>query len=80
MLQAAHAADRAADRAVIFYEYTVFFGDDKFTAVNPSTNDMRFLQYFYQRGVAPDEAGPEPQPPRPPGLISRIFSWMTQPV
>ncbi len=61
-----------------FYEYTVFFGDDKFTVTEP--NDMRFLQYFYQRGVAPDEAGPEPQPPRPPGLISRIFSWMTQPV
>ena len=57
-----------------FYEYTVFFGDEKFTVTEP--NDIRFLAYFYQRIVAPDDA----EPPRPPGLISRIFRWMAQPV
>jgi len=61
-----------------FYEYTVFFGDDKFTVTEP--NDMRFLEYFYKRCVARDEAGPDPQATRPPGLISRIFRWMVQPV
>ena len=62
-----------------FYNYSVFFGDEKFTVTEP--NDMRFLGYFYQRCVAPDdEAAPDPQMPRPPRLISRIFRWMTQPV
>jgi hypothetical protein len=75
--------DRATPATVpligpFFYEYTVFFGGEKFTVTEP--NDMRFLKYFYDRCVAPDEDGPEPQAPRPPGLISRIFRWMTQPV
>ncbi|WMT73802.1 hypothetical protein [Bradyrhizobium sp. Ash2021] len=75
--------DRATPATVpligpFFYEYTVFFGDEKFTVTEP--NDMRFLEYFYARCVAPDEAGPEPQVPRPPGLISRIFRWMTHPI
>jgi hypothetical protein len=57
----------------------VFFGDEKFTVTEP--NDMKFLEYFYERCVAPDdEAEPEPQTPRPPGLISRIFRWMAQPI
>ncbi|MEH2563340.1 hypothetical protein [Bradyrhizobium sp. AZCC 2289] len=75
--------DRATPATVpligpFFYEYTVSFGDEKFTVTEP--NDMRFLEYFYARCVAPDEAGPEPQALRPPGLISRIFRWMTHPI
>ena len=76
--------DRATPATVpllgpFFYEYTVFFGDEKFTVTEP--NDMKFLEYFYDRCVAPDdEAEPEPQTPRPPGLISRIFRWMAQPI
>ena len=75
--------DRATPATVpligpFFYEYTVFFGDDKFTVTEP--NDMRFLEYFYKRCVAPGETGADPQTPRPPGLISRIFRWMVQPV
>ena len=74
--------DRATPATVpmigpFFYEYTVFFGDDKFTVTEP--NDMRFLEYFYRRCAAPDDAT-EPQTPRRPGLISRIFRWMAQPV
>jgi hypothetical protein len=75
--------DRATPATVpllgpFFYEYTVFFGDEKFTVTEP--NDMKFLEYFYDRCVAPDDAEPEPQTPRPPGLISRIFRWMAQPI
>jgi hypothetical protein len=75
--------DRATPATVpligpFFYEYTVFFGDEKFTVTEP--NDIRFLEYFYDRCVAPDEAGPDTQAARPPGLISRIFRWMAQPI
>src|ERR1043165_6276650 len=64
-----------------FYDYTVFIGDENFTITEP--NDIKFLEYLYGRCVAPDDAaaGPEPeQPPRQPGLISRIFQWMAKPV
>ena len=57
-----------------FYEYTVFIGEEKFTVTEP--NDIKFLDYFYDRCVAPDDAAPEQQPTRPPGLISRIFRWL----
>jgi hypothetical protein len=76
--------DRATPATVpllgpFFYEYTVFFGDEKFTVTEP--NDMKFLEYFYDRCIAPDEPAPEQeQPTRPPGLISRIFRWMAQPI
>jgi hypothetical protein len=40
---------------------------------------MVFLDYFYQRCIAEDEAAPE-RAARPPGLINRIFRWMAQPV
>jgi hypothetical protein len=76
--------DRATPATVpligpFFYEYTVFFGDEKFTVTEP--DDMRFLEYFYERCIAPDDPAHEPdQPPRPPGLISRIFRWMAQPI
>ena len=35
-----------------FYDYTVFIGDEKFTITEP--NDIKFLEYFYRRCVAPD--------------------------
>jgi hypothetical protein len=74
--------DRATPPSVpfigpFFYDYTVFIGDENFTVTEP--NDMVFLDYFYQRCIAEDE--PEPVlRKRRPGLISRIFRWMEQPV
>jgi hypothetical protein len=61
-----------------FYDYTVFVGEESFTVTEP--NDIRFLDYFYQRCIAEDEAAPEQQHKRRPGLINRIFRWMAQPI
>ena len=58
-----------------FYDYTVFFGDDRFTVTEP--NDMRFLDYFLKRVMALDEM---PGLGRRDGLIRRIFRWMAQPI
>jgi hypothetical protein len=58
-----------------FYDYTVFIGDDHFTVTEP--NDMRFLQYFYDRILAPDE---DPEKSEIPGLFSRLAKWMAQPI
>jgi hypothetical protein len=59
-----------------FYDYTVFVGDEHFTVTEP--NDLIFLDYFYERCIAADEA---PGVPRTrPGLINRFFRWMTQPI
>jgi len=60
-----------------FYDYTVFAGDENFTVTEP--NDIKFLDYFYQRCIAQDDAASVPQRRRS-GLISRIFRWMTQPI
>ena len=57
-----------------FYDYTVFFGDDKFTVTEP--NDIKFLYYFYQRCVAADQELPAEL--KRPGLISRLVRWMGQ--
>ena len=76
--------DRATPPSVpfigpFFYDYTVFVGDQQFTVTEP--NDIRFLEYFYQRCIAEDDAIPsEQQPARRPGLISRVFRWMAQPI
>lgn len=76
--------DRATPATVpligpFFYEYTVSFGDDEFTVTEP--NDIKFLEYFYQRCIAPDdEAEATSEVARPPGLISRFFHWMAQPI
>jgi len=76
--------DRATPPSVpfigpFFYEYTVFVGDEQFTVTEP--NDNRFLEYFYQRCIAEDEAMPaDGQRIRPPGLINRVFRWMAQPI
>jgi hypothetical protein len=66
-----------------FYDYTVFIGEENFTVTEP--NDIRFLDYFYNRCIAEDDAVPEqasePVPrPRRPGLISRVLRWMARPV
>lgn len=62
-----------------FYDYTVFVGDESFTVTEP--NDMKFLDYFYQRCIAEDEPEPEPAPQqRRDGLIGRVFRWMAQPI
>jgi hypothetical protein len=58
-----------------FYNYSVFFGDEKFTVTEP--NDMVFLDYFFKRVLAVD--GP-PELPERPGLMRRFFGWMAQPV
>jgi hypothetical protein len=67
--------------APFFYDYTVFVGEESFTVTEP--NDIRFLDYFYQRCIAEDEPAPEQEMERResrPGLIRRVFSWMTQPI
>ncbi|MGT2438002.1 hypothetical protein ACU4GH_21665 [Bradyrhizobium betae] len=58
-----------------FFNYSVFFGEETFTVTEP--NDMVFLDYFFQRVLAAD--GP-PEAPRRPGLIRRLFGWMSEPV
>ena len=78
--------DRAAPLTVpfigpFFYDYTVFVGDENFTITEP--NDIRFLEYFYKRCIADDEeteATATQRRERSPGLISRIFRWMAQPI
>ena len=60
-----------------FYDYTVFVDGESFTVTEP--NDMVFLDYFYQRCIAEDEAA-QPARRRRPGLINRIFRWMAQPI
>ena len=75
--------DRAAPPAFplgpFFYEYTVFVGEKHFIVTEP--NDSRFLEFFYQRCVAPDdEDETTPARPRQPGLIRRLFRWMERPI
>ena len=59
-----------------FYDYTVFVGGQNFTVTEP--NDMRFLEYFYNRCIAADDESQE-QRVRPPGPIRRFLRWMAQP-
>jgi hypothetical protein len=76
--------DRATPPSVpfigpFFYAYTVFVDEENFTVTQP--NDIVFLDYFYQRCSAEDEPSPEQQRRKlRPGLISRIFRWMAQPI
>ena len=76
--------DRATPATVpiigpFFYDYTVFVGEEHFTVTEP--NDIQFLDYFYQRCIAGDEVTPDQERRmRRPGLISRIFRWMAQPI
>ncbi len=62
-----------------FYDYTVFVGEENFTVTEP--DDIKFLDYFYQRCIAEDVVTPEQERRRRrPGLIYRIFRWMAQPI
>jgi hypothetical protein len=64
-----------------FYDYTVFVGDEHFTVTEP--NDIKFLDYFYERCIAEGEVTPEQEQQlrrRRSGLISRLFRWMAQPI
>ena len=57
-----------------FYDYTVFVRTENFTVTEP--NDARFLEYFMDRILAPDQ---EPAPRRA-GPFGRFFRWMAQPI
>jgi hypothetical protein len=76
--------DRATPPSVpfigpFFYDYTVFVGEESFTVTEP--NDIKFLDYFLERCIAEDEVTPEQERRlRRPGLITRIFRWMAQPI
>jgi hypothetical protein len=61
-----------------FYDYTVFVDGENFTVTEP--NDIQFLDYFHERCIAEEEAPAIEPRPRNPGLISRIFRWMAQPI
>ena len=39
-----------------FYDYTVFIGEENFTVTEP--NDIKFLEYFYERCIAEDGTAP----------------------
>jgi hypothetical protein len=69
------ASSNARPLGPFFYDYTVFVGDENFTVTEP--NDMRFLEYFYDRILAPDD---EPALPRHDTLFSRLAKWMAQPI
>ena len=47
--------DAFACSVPFFYDYTVFVGEENFTVTEP--NDIRFLDYFYQRCIAEDDDG-----------------------
>jgi hypothetical protein len=61
-----------------FYLYTVFVGDENFALTEP--NDERFYDYLYKRVIAEDDDVATEQAPRRPGLITRFFRWMDQPI
>ena len=61
-----------------FYSYTVFFGGESFSVTEP--NDLQFYDYIYDRCIAEGDEPPLEARPRRPGLISRLFRWMAQPI
>jgi hypothetical protein len=60
-----------------FRDYTVFVGDQHFTVTQPS--DIRFLEYFHERCIAPDEAAPTPDH-KLADVLDKLVHWMEQPV
>jgi hypothetical protein len=60
-----------------FRDYTVFVGDKHFTVTQPS--DIRFLEYFYGRCIAPDEAAPTPHH-KLENVLGKLVHWMEQPI
>jgi hypothetical protein len=60
-----------------FRDYTVFAGGELFTVTQSS--DIRFLEYFYERCIAPEEESPTPQR-KLESVLGRLVHWMGQPV
>ncbi len=60
-----------------FRDYTVFVGDRHFTVTQPS--DIRFLEYFHDRCIAPDEPAPTPHH-KLAHVLDQLMHWMEQPV
>ena len=60
-----------------FRDYTVFVGGQHFAVTQPS--DMRFLEYFHERCIAPDEAAPTPQH-KLESVLGKLVHWMEQPI
>jgi hypothetical protein len=60
-----------------FRDYTVFVGDQHFTVTQPS--DIRFLEYFYERCIAPDEAALSPHH-KLASVLDKLVHWMEQPI
>jgi hypothetical protein len=69
------ASANARPLGLFFYDYTVFVGGENFSVTEP--NDIRFLAYFMDRILAPDE---EPAPRTRASPFSRFFRWMAQPI
>jgi hypothetical protein len=55
--------------------YTVFAGGELFTVTQPS--DVRFLEYFYERCIAPEEESPTPQH-KMESVLGKLVHWMEQ--
>jgi hypothetical protein len=60
-----------------FRDYTVFVGDQHFTVTQPS--DMRFLEYFHERCIAPEEEAPTPHH-KLASVLGKLVHWMEQPI
>src|SRR4051794_14318363 len=56
-----------------FWDYTVFIDGLHFTVTQPS--DLRFLEYFYDRCIAPDLPAPTPQH-KLEHVLGRLMHWM----
>jgi len=62
---------------VTFRDYTVFVAGQHFTVTQPS--DIRFLEYFYERCNAPEEAAPTPHH-KLASVLDKLVHWMEQPI
>jgi hypothetical protein len=70
------ASANARPLGPFFHDYTVFVGDGSFTVTEP--NDARFLDYFMDRILAPDDDAPAQL--RRDTLFSRLAKWMARPI
>jgi hypothetical protein len=60
-----------------FRDYTVFVAGKHFTVTQPS--DIRFLEYFYERCIAPAEAAPTPHH-KLERVLGKLVHWIEQPI
>src|ERR1700681_270077 len=60
-----------------FRDYTVFVAGRHFTVTQPS--DIRFLEYFYERCIAPEEAAPTPHH-KLERVLGTLMNWREQPI